>query len=73
MVSLCFTAIMAPFEVAFLDTKLDVLFCINRVIDAVFLVVRAAAGGRKTLTQRVELRLACHSAPAAPRTSSSIC
>ena len=41
MASLCFTAVMAPFEVAFLTTQLDTLFILNRFIDLVFIVVRA--------------------------------
>jgi potassium voltage-gated channel Eag-related subfamily H protein 7 len=37
LIALLFTAVITPFEVAFLDTKLDVLFIINRVIDCVFI------------------------------------
>jgi potassium voltage-gated channel Eag-related subfamily H protein 7 len=35
---LCFTAIVTPFEVAFLETKIDGLFWVNRVVDLCFVV-----------------------------------
>lgn len=34
--ALVYTALITPFEVAFLDTKLDFLFVINRFLDCVF-------------------------------------
>lgn len=37
--SLIFTAIVAPFEVAFLKTNVDGLFFVNRFVDAVFVIV----------------------------------
>ena len=40
MVSLCFTAIVAPVEVAFLTTQLDALFFFDRLVDLVFVTVR---------------------------------
>jgi len=40
---LLFTASVTPFEVAFLETNLDPLFAINRVVDLLFLLVRARA------------------------------
>jgi hypothetical protein len=43
VLSLLFTATVTPFEVAFLRTSLNTLFLVNRVVDCVFLVVRAAA------------------------------
>jgi len=36
MICLLFTAVLTPFEVAFLQTTLDLLFIINRVVDALF-------------------------------------
>lgn len=36
-ISLCFTALVTPFEVAFLETELGFLFLVNRLIDLVFL------------------------------------
>merc|ERR1719162_2417172 len=38
MVLLIFTALVTPFEVAFLETKIDGLFCINRLVDLGFLI-----------------------------------
>lgn len=40
---LLFTATVTPFEVAFLETKVDVLFVLNRLIDSLFLAVRIHA------------------------------
>jgi hypothetical protein len=36
---LVYTAIITPVEVAFLPTKLDALFFVNRIVDAAFLLV----------------------------------
>ncbi len=41
MVCLVFTAVVTPVEVAFLTTKVNGLFVINRIVDAVFVVVSA--------------------------------
>ena len=46
MASLLFTAVVTPVEVAFLSTSVDPLFVINRLIDAVFTIVREGAGKR---------------------------
>ena len=42
MLCLIFTALVTPVEVAFLKTQIDTLFFINRVIDLIFVVVRAS-------------------------------
>jgi CRP-like cAMP-binding protein len=34
--ALAFTAFVTPFEIGYLSTQLDVLFCVNRMIDIVF-------------------------------------
>merc|ERR1740138_2011076 len=36
-IALIFTAILTPFEVAFLKTRLDLLFWINRAVDLIFI------------------------------------
>ena len=41
MVCLVFTAVVTPVEVAFLSTKVNGLFVVNRIVDAVFVVVSA--------------------------------
>jgi hypothetical protein len=43
---LMYTATVTPVEVAFLSTKLDGLFILNRIIDCAFLVVRCARQDR---------------------------
>ncbi len=43
MVCLVFTAVVTPVEVAFLSTKVNGLFVVNRIVDAVFVVVSAVA------------------------------
>jgi hypothetical protein len=40
-VCLLFTATVTPLEVAFLNTSFNALYFINRVVDVVFIVVRA--------------------------------
>ena len=45
LLCLLFTALVTPVEVAFLTTKLNALFIINRVVDAVFVVVSGWAHG----------------------------
>eukprot|EP00935_MAST-01C_sp_MAST-1C-sp1_P001283 g1283.t1 len=37
MLCLIFTAFVTPYEVAFMETKLDFLFCVNRFVDLTFL------------------------------------
>ncbi len=37
---LLFTAVVAPLEVAFMETRLNALFVLNRLIDIVFILVR---------------------------------
>ena len=39
MICLLFTALVTPVEVAFLTTKINALFIVNRVVDVVFVVV----------------------------------
>jgi hypothetical protein len=41
MLSLLFTAVVTPVEVAFLATALNGLFVLNRLVDMIFIVVRA--------------------------------
>lgn len=40
IVLLFFTAVVTPFEVAFLETSVNALFVLNRLIDALFIWVR---------------------------------
>ena len=42
---LIFTAIVTPFEVALMEPELDGLFALDRIVDAVFVVVRGLCGG----------------------------
>jgi hypothetical protein len=37
---------VTPYEAGFLDTQLDALFVINRMIDVIFLKARRAAAAR---------------------------
>ncbi len=37
---LLFTATVTPFEVAFLETSLNGLFVVNRVVDVSFIIVK---------------------------------
>lgn len=45
--ALFFTAIVTPFEVAYLEPSLDALFLVNRLIDALFVTVRGARARRR--------------------------
>merc|ERR1719316_528812 len=36
ILALIYTALMTPYEVGFLETKLDALFVVNRIIDVIF-------------------------------------
>ncbi len=61
VLSLLFTALVTPFEVAFLRTQLNVLFFINRFVDIIFLLVselHRAGRGAHGLVKRGRRRLA---------------
>ena len=47
MISLLFTAVVTPVEVAFVSTSLNPLFVINRIVDVVFTIVSAPRQGCK--------------------------
>ncbi len=44
VVAVLFTATVTPFEVAFLETSLNGLFVVNRIVDVIFLIVRVSMG-----------------------------
>ncbi len=44
VLAVLFTATVTPFEVAFLKTAINALFVLNRIIDFIFLIVRARVG-----------------------------
>ena len=41
LLCLVFTAVVAPVEVAFMETRFNALFVINRIVDVIFILVRA--------------------------------
>jgi hypothetical protein len=49
MICLLFTALVTPVEVAFLTTKINALFIVNRVVDVVFVVVSLTRSAPCTL------------------------
>ncbi len=53
LLCLLFTALVTPVEVAFLTTNLNALFIINRVVDAVFVVVSGRAHGLHRIDRNV--------------------
>ena len=53
LLCLLFTALVTPVEVAFLTTNLSALFIINRVVDAVFVVVSGWAHGLHRIDRNV--------------------
>jgi hypothetical protein len=38
ILAILFSAVVTPFEVAFIETKFDALFIVNRIVDALFVV-----------------------------------
>jgi hypothetical protein len=56
MVALVFTALVTPYEIALLETKLDLLFMVNRLVDLIF-SIDIAVNFRLMFFEEKELKL----------------